>query len=243
MRLIQLTDCHLLADPQQLSRGFNTHDCLSQVAEHLKNTAADAFIFTGDLSQDGSAVSYQYLHALLDFTDKPVYALPGNHDDAIVMREQLSAQCVHSAELGNWQVLLLDSQVTGEAFGEINQADLNWLSLWLKTSTGKPTLIAIHHQPLAVGSQWTDDIMLQNGDQLLNILKGYADVKGLIFGHVHQEFDQQFGHIRIMGCPSTCFQFKAKVDEFAVDKTLQAGYRWLDLNDDGSLESGITRLA
>lgn len=246
MRLIQLSDCHLLADPKQRVRDFSTHGSLRQITERLKNAEkkAHAFIFTGDISQDGSAQSYQNLNKLLSFTQKPIYALPGNHDDALEMREQMRKRvhCVHSAELGCWQVLLLDSQVSGEAYGEISQADLNWLSFWLKASTDKHTLIAVHHQPLAVGSQWTDDIMLQNGDQLLNILKDYSNVKGLIFGHVHQEFDQTIEHIRIMGSPSTCFQFKAHIDEFAVDKSLKPGYRWLELNDDGSLETGITRL-
>lgn len=243
MRLIQLSDCHLLADPAALSRDFNTHESLRKILEYIKSQdQADGFILTGDISQDRSAQSYRNLNALLSCTPKPTYALPGNHDDALVMREQLSAQCVHSAELGNWQVLLLDSQVTGEAFGEISQADLNWLSLWLKTSTDKPTLIAVHHQPVPVGSQWTDQIMLQNGDQLLNVLKDYSNVKGLIFGHVHQEFDQQFEHIRILGSPSTCFQFKANVDEFSVDESLQPGYRWIELKDDGQLETGVVRL-
>lgn len=243
MRLIQLSDCHLLADPAALTRDYNTHQSLRHTLEQIhQQDHADAFIFTGDISQDGSAASYQHLNDLLTVLDKPVYALPGNHDNAPLMREQLRAQCVHTADLEHWQVLLLDSPVSGEAYGEISPADLNWLNLWLKTSIDKHTLIAVHHQPLPVGSQWTDEIMLQNGDQLLNILKGYSHVKGLIFGHVHQEFDRQFEHIRIMGCPSSCFQFQAGVDDFAVDESLKPGYRWLELEDDGTLHTGITRL-
>ena len=244
MRLIQLSDCHLLAQPDSLTRDFNTHESLRQCIAHIKSQEkADAFIFTGDISQDGSAESYQQLSTLMGFTRKPLYALPGNHDNAATMRAQLNANCAHNSALGRWQIILLDSQVEGEAWGEVGEADLNWLTLCLKTSTDKPTLVAVHHQPIPVGSQWTDDIGLQNGDQLLNLLKDYRHVKGLIFGHVHQAFDTQFEHIRILGCPSSCFQFKAGIDEFCVDETLQAGYRWLELGDKGELDTGIVRLA
>lgn len=244
MRLLQLTDCHLLAKPSSLTRNFNTHESLSKTVDLIHtNEDVDAFIFTGDLSQDGSPESYQHINSLMSFTNKPLYALPGNHDNPTVMRAQLNAHCNHSVELGGWQILLLDSQVSQQAHGEISDTDLNWLNLWLKTSTDKPTLLAVHHQPMPVGSQWTDDIGLQNGDQLLDILKAYSQVKGLIFGHVHQAFDRQFEHIRILGTPSTCFQFKANVDEFGVDETLQPGYRWLELGDDGELDTGIIRLA
>lgn len=243
MRLIQLSDCHLLAQPESLTRDCNTYHSLSQCLAHIKsNEPADAFIFTGDISQDGSAASYQLLNALMGFTHKPVYALPGNHDNAATMRAQLDASCTHSAALGAWQILLLDSHVAGAPWGEIGEADLNWLKLCLNTSAGKPTLVAVHHQPMPVGSQWSDDIGLQNGDQLLCLLKEQPHVKGLIFGHVHQAFDTQFEHIRILGCPSSCFQFKAAVDEFCVDHTLSPGYRWLELHDDGSLDTGIGRI-
>ena len=244
MRFIQLSDCHLLADPKQHIRKFNSHDSLHQITEHLRNIEklANAFIFTGDLSQDGSAKSYQNLNTLLNFTQKPIYALPGNHDNALEMRKHLHAQCVQDAELGNWQILLLNSQVSGEEYGKINENDLHWLNLWLMTNTNKHILIAIHHQPIAVGSQWIDKIMLKNNELLLDILKNYNNIKGLIFGHVHQVFDQKFEHVRIMGCPSTCFQYQIKTNKFTIDKIAKPGYRWLELNNDGSLETGIVRL-
>ena len=44
--------------------------------------------------------------------------------------------------------------------------------------------------------------------------------------------------MRLMGTPSTCMQFEQEADEFSLDSRPPA-YRWLELGDDGSLETGI----
>lgn len=246
MRLIQISDCHLLDDPKDRLKNVSTHGSLRALLERCKNTEkkAGAYVLTGDLSQTGSGQSYKNMAQLLSLINKPMYALAGNHDDILEMREQMrkQVQCVHSADLGLWQLLLLNSKVIDEEHGHISEADLNWLKLWLQASGDKPTLIAVHHQPVAVGSAWIDSIRLDNGEELLETLAAFPQVKGLIFGHVHQEYDQQFQHIRILGCPSSCFQYAAGSDEFAIDDVLRPGYRWLELNDDGSLETGVSRL-
>lgn len=246
MRLIQISDCHLLPDPKDRLKDWSTHGSLRKLLERVKTSEkkAHGIIFTGDISQQGDAQSYKNLNQLLSFTQKPVFALPGNHDDPLEMREQMRkrVQCVHSVDLGEWQMLLLDSRIEGEEAGYISEADLNWLAFWLKASTDKHTVVAVHHQPVPVGSAWIDELMLKNGDDLLNLLKDYSNVKAVIFGHVHQEYDSNVEHIRILGCPSSCFQFKAKADEFALDTELQPGYRWLELSKDGSLDTGVIRL-
>lgn len=47
---------------------------------------------------------------------------------------------------------------------------------------------------------------------------------------------------RLLGAPSTCVQFLPGAAHCAVD-TRPAGYRWLDLHDDGRIDSGVRRLA
>lgn len=246
MRLIQLSDCHVMSDPKGRAYDVSTLGSLRAMIERCKNTEkkADGYIFTGDISADGSRESYQNIKPVLSLINKPMYALPGNHDDLLEMREQLRKQwqCVHSVDLHHWQILLLNSQVIGETFGQVSEADLNWLRLWLSASTQKHTLIAIHHPPVAVGSAWIDAKGLNNGGALLNTLKEFDHVKGIIFGHAHQAFDSQFEHIRILGCPSSAYQFAANQDEFSIDSTLRPGYRWLELGDSGDIDTGIIRL-
>ena len=246
MRVIQLSDFHLYNDKDECLKGCNTYSSLQNVLQHIKKTEkkADAFILTGDLSQTGEPPSYQLINSLFGFTQKPVYALAGNHDDLLEMREQMrkKVQCVHSVELGEWQILMLHSPVQGAPHGHISEADLNWLKLWLAASKDKHTLIAVHHHPVKVGSDGFDDIMLDNGDDLLAILKEHEQVKAVVFGHIHQEFETHIEHIRILSCPSTSLQYQPKSPEHCIDDSVTAGYRWLELNNDGSIETGVARI-
>jgi Icc protein len=59
-----------------------------------------------------------------------------------------------------------------------------------------------------------------------------------LFGHVHQEFDENLSGIRIIGTPSTCRQFKPGSDQFVLDDRPPA-YRRVSLHGDGSLSSEL----
>ena len=47
--------------------------------------------------------------------------------------------------------------------------------------------------------------------------------------------------IMCMACPSTSVQFKPNCEKFTLD-TVNPGYRWLDLYEDGQFESHVSRL-
>ncbi len=244
MRLIQISDCHLLADTEAQLRGVNPYAHLHQLLQHCQREerAAAGFVLTGDLSHAGCEQSYQHLQQLFAHSPVPVYALPGNHDNKRHLYRHWHEHCGHGIELGDWQLLMLDSCVAGEEYGHISTADLNWLQLWLKHSCKQHTLIAVHHPPLALGSAWMDAIGLRNGDELLNLLKDYPQVKALIHGHAHQAYEGRWETIRILGCPSSGVQFLPLAREFALDEAARPGYRWLELNADGSLDTGVVRL-
>lgn len=244
MRLIQISDCHLLADKNAAKRGVKPFDELAKMLAYIKKSQQhQGFILTGDLSHEGDAPSYQLLKELFKPYQKPIYFLPGNHDDTANMREQLRelAPFVHSAALNDhWQLLLLNSQVKNQDHGRISAADLAWLDGFLPLCP-QFVLVGVHHQPLPIGSAWIDDLMLENGAQLLQTLQRHQNVRALIFGHIHQEFATQLGDLQILGCPSSAFQFARQERDFAIGSEL-AGFRVLDLHDDGSVRSQVIRL-
>jgi len=82
---------------------------------------------------------------------------------------------------------------------------------------------------------------LQHPDSLFDILDQYDSVKGIIWGHIHQSFDEQRNGIQLMGTPSTCIQFVPKQDEFGIDLS-PPGYRWLELHPDGSIRTGVEHI-
>ena len=69
-------------------------------------------------------------------------------------------------------------------------------------------------------------------------LRTLKRVRATVFGHVHQEYDDDYEGIRILATPSTCRQFKPGSDKFAVDDKPPA-YRHITLGADGSVETEL----
>jgi Icc protein len=80
--------------------------------------------------------------------------------------------------------------------------------------------------------------MVRNADALFEVLDRHSGVRGIAWGHTHQPHDARRGKVRLMGTPSTCMQFTQDSPEFGVDSRPPA-YRWMQLGDDGTLETGI----
>jgi Icc protein len=86
-----------------------------------------------------------------------------------------------------------------------------------------------------------DTMVLENADSLFDLITRHPQVKGVLCGHIHQTFEMTYQGIRIIGSPSTCVQFAAGEDDFAIDPA-PPGYRWLNLQNDGEIHSGIRSL-
>ena len=93
LRVVQLSDCHLFADPEGKLLGLNTQFSLDKVLELIRKEQPnpDLILATGDLSQDASYESYQRLDRTLSGFDVPVYWLEGNHDKPAPMLQALGA--------------------------------------------------------------------------------------------------------------------------------------------------------
>lgn len=105
-----------------------------------------------------------------------------------------------------------------------------------------PALCAGHHPPLACGSAWLDAIGLEDGATLLAWLKRHPQVRGMLFGHIHQALDRRQGALRLLGTPATSFQFRPGRARFALDTRLP-GYRTVKLWPNGRLTSRVSRVA
>jgi Icc protein len=240
-KLIQLTDCHLYADPDTDHKGVQPGRSLEYVSRHIAERHADlaALLLTGDLSQDESILSYERLESVIAGFTVPVYAIPGNHD----RREHMLAafgdriELAGEFELDYWKILLLDSTVAGQTGGLLARIELDRLQRELELSTA-PCLVALHHHPVPIGSAWMDRLGLLNNEALLSILHRHNQVRAVVFGHIHQEFELRREHVLYLGAPSTCVQFKPASQDFAIDDRPPA-YRVLILHADGRLDTFV----
>ena len=243
IRIIQITDTHLFEATSGNLMGVRTRDTLSAVLELINQQYGDfeCLLVTGDLTQDGSASSYEFLKTSLSALNKPFYWLCGNHDSPDVMADIAPEALVKRVCVGNWQVLMLNSQVLGSVHGHLSQSELDMLKSHLEQSPDLHTLVALHHHPETINSRWMDKIGLDNASELKEIIKPYQQVKAIIHGHAHQEGEFFLANSPVLATPSTCLQFTPKSDNFKVDRSLP-GFRILDLLPDGRFETQVVRL-
>jgi Icc protein len=245
LKLLQLTDPHLYGDPERSLRGVPTLPALRQTlaAARADLRDCDAILATGDLVQDDPG-GYAHFRAEFAGLGKPVLCIPGNHDDVPAMKSALAGppfQLGGVRDLGGWRVVLLDSSVPGEVAGHLSAQTLLDLDAALATRPDAHALIALHHHPVPMGSAWLDGVALLNPDGFFAVLDRHPQVRGIVFGHVHQAFESERHGVRILGTPSTCSQFRPGVAQFAVDEQPPA-WRRLSLYPNGSIDTEVTWL-
>ena len=243
--LVQLTDSHLFAEADGRLLGMATAESLRHVVDLVleEQPNIDLMLATGDLSQDGSLESYERFRALSGRIDAPVRWCPGNHDERAAMQEAArdSEFMAPVLDIGAWRVIMLDTLVPGSVHGVLRDDQLELLEQTLLDAPERHHLICLHHHPVIIGSRWMDSIGLHNREALFEILDRFQCVRAVLWGHIHQEFDDVRAGVRLMATPSTGIQFAPGSDDFQVD-TCAPGYRWLRLYSEGRLETGVSRV-
>lgn len=249
IKVLQLTDTHIFESSSGNLLGVDTYESLRDVIDlALKVRGVPDFVLlTGDLSQDETAGSYRRLAELVSRIAAPAYFLPGNHDKPALMAEILpdagpTIKADRSILWGNWQVILLNSAVEGRVEGRLAAPELDRLTASLEENPDHHTLVCLHHNPVAVGSEWMDRIGLLNDAEFFAVVDRYPQVRGVLWGHVHQEYQSVRGAVALIATPSTCVQFKPYDDDFGLDEK-PPGFRWLELAVDGKIETAVVRLA
>lgn len=246
LRLLHITDPHLHANVDSRMRGIKTYDTFCAVVEHAMSNPAgpDAIVATGDLVQDETRAGYKAFRAVLEKCDVPVYCIPGNHDAPETMADVLGTapfQVGGELQQDNWSLIMLDSFTRNDDGGRLSQSELTRLQESLQTNRSQHTLICVHHHPIPMGSRWLDGVSLRNANEFFEIVNQFPQVKGILWGHVHQTSDRRRKGVRLMSTPSTCTQFLPNSDDFVLDAR-SPGYRWLDLGANGTIETEVVWL-
>lgn len=238
VRLIQMTDPHLHGGENELLRGIPTLPSLEATLAHARQRdwPPEAVLVTGDIVQDDPA-GYAHFRRLFGGLALPVLCLPGNHDDPEAMRRELDGAPFvigGAVDLGLWRIILLDSTIPGVAAGRLHAESLAALRSALADAPQRPALVCLHHHPVPMSSRWLDRVGLQNADEFLDVIDAHPNVRGVVWGHVHQAYDALRKGVRLLATPSTCAQFLPRAEHFAIDRRPPA-YRTLELKADGSI--------
>lgn len=269
MRILQLSDPHLLADPAGRCRGRPAlallRHGLHQALEQLRAAGEfpDRLLISGDLCHDESWGGYGQLRDLLALPPLaqlgPPLLLAGNHDHPFLLRAALGRSALVAPGLwrldspapgspaGGWSLLALDSHRSGSDGGRLEPAQWAWLEALLDgrdPAAGLgPLLVALHHPPLPIGDPLFDRIGLEEGGRLLDLLAASPRVRGVIFGHVHQHWQGALSgrpQVPLLGCPSSLCAF-GPVQPCPLGRPVDPGGRLLQLSEEGVIRHRLLR--
>jgi len=211
MRIVQLSDLHLR--PAPLYSGVDPwlawQAALARVAG--LNPAPDLLLLSGDLADDGAASTYARLAGSLAAAGWPHALLPGNHDARAALCAAFPGQgwadenrLCRRVDRGELTLLLLDTLVPGEEWGEFGDAHRDWLDA--HCPDGRRVGVAMHHPPCALGIAGMDRIACRGGELLAGWLAGKAQVEAVWCGHVHRPVATVFAGKMLLTAPATVHQ-------------------------------------
>lgn len=248
-RLVQISDPHLVKDREDTHRSVNTSKTFENVLSGAQAFIRDAnaVLLTGDIAQDEDARTYARLARSWTSEwvgpDTPVWCLPGNHDAPLLMQTALDRSpfsYLGHYELGNWEIVMLDSRNPGKASGLLGEQELCRLDERLEKSRAAHVLIVLHHHAIPLGNSWLDSVGLEDRGAFERTIAGRR-VRGVVFGHIHQVVDRTVDGVRYLGAPSTCVQFTPNQPDFGLDRR-PPGFRTLLLYPSGALRSDVVWL-
>ena len=234
---IQITDHHLLESEEGHREGFVPGHALRMVMKHIAEYVADKadfIISTGDLVEPSTEAAYACAIKLLGLAsnaslpgpqhanveglrDYPMYFLPGNHDD----REQFT-RCLfpdsQPVALYNFAFEYKGIQFIFMDWGPESKAVFlpetrTFLSQALKSDL--PSLIICHQHVKKIGSRWLDSFIADEIDDFWELLlqpQVQDKILGILCGHAHITYEDEYRGIQILGLRSTAYPF-AKTDD------------------------------
>mgnify|MGYP003956333293 CR=1 FL=1 len=219
----QISDTHFVDKNHKL---FDKYDTYSRLVNTI-NTCnklirkPDFYIISGDLIHDDETF-YKDFFELCNNLEKPVYPMMGNHDKRYALKKYLKSNLIDQYGYLNYtissypvEIICLDTAIENKIEGNIANTSMKWLEEKLLKNPIKPIIIFMHHPPIDIGSLLFDHIKCNNGNEFIELISKYKNVRKVIFGHVHCFFNKFVNGIEFVSCPSASIQYPidAKTDK------------------------------
>ena len=247
-KIIQITDLHLNKSKDVVSNGINTHESANKVIESIRINEKDndCLILSGDLSNDYSIESYNYLMQLLKDFEAPIYLMSGNHDSPSHLKTLTNNKNIFFKNFqcfNNWGVFMFNTKKENSPNGLLKKEELVYFDEVLLNTLYEYIIVFLHHHPVPIGSASMDSMIIENAELLTDRIMKYDKIKAVSWGHIHNEFNLNMGSAKLFSTPSTCYQAKEKSKNFIIDPEALPGYRRIFLNDDGSFDTEVIRVS
>ena len=217
LTIAQITDLHITTDKDPVNKQRN-EERLRKVlkAIHGLKPRPVAIIASGDLVDRGEPEEYVELQAILKEVEIPLYLGVGNHDrrgpflaafKEPQTRKDRDGFVQYAVDLGGLRIVMCDTLDEGKNEGAFCRKRARWLRRTLGEAPRTPTIVVLHHPPIASGIQWMDPTPVDEWVlRLGKALKGRKQVLTAICGHVHRAFHGAFAGQIVSVSPATSIQ-------------------------------------
>lgn len=217
LRLIQITDLHLVEEGKLLRDVMDTPARMRETLDKVLTFGPDAIILSGDIGQRNHYVhddAAAYLGHFQEQLGIPFITVSGNHDPidsvgaaynhARIASGPELCDTVHDVQ--GLRIIGLDSHGVGRNFGHLTPAQYDWLGHMLAAPAQHGTLVVLHHPPIPATTISQRGSGLQDPDKLLAVLQG-TDVRGIVAGHYHHQVSGMLGHIPVWVSGAASYNF------------------------------------
>ena len=153
--ILQISDPHIAKKNGELiSECLDTVSALRRLVVRISELQLevgpiDAILVSGDISDDGSAESYELFKSVLKTLNLPLFVVPGNHDQRYEFRNAFfelgylpdTGKLNWHKSLGFVDLIGLDTLIEGQGGGELDDTTLDYLESKLKSLNNQPVIV------------------------------------------------------------------------------------------------------
>lgn len=245
LKIIQITDLHLLANKEEEIGGVYPYSTLKQVVSMVNRVKdIDCVIVTGDIAHHSEYEAYLHANELLSTIDSPVYWLQGNHDFAQVMLQvanRVKIKHDKSFVIKETKFIMLQTVLRDEVDltknrgrGLLFDYEFSFLKRELEEDNFKQAVIALHHPPLLTNT-WIDRRGLVNREEFLSIIENYPKVCLVLYGHQHLAQHTIIKGINYITAPPSSYHYNPDGEEFSLIAN-RSGFGIISIDDNRKID-------
>ncbi len=211
MKIIQLSDLHLRSDGRLSFHKMDTMTSLMKSINHFEalKDQPDFYVVTGDLGDHGNIASYKVINEMFKRLPRPVYIVPGNHDNVVDMSAELGAYMGDNSKIAPhfcytidgypMRLIVVETIDEGKHWGKLLPEVAKWLEEVILEDVDTPTMVFTHHPPYKSGLPAMDEEFI-NVDEFSRILNLHNNLT-LATGHLHRATFTKWKGIPTVTCP------------------------------------------
>ena len=200
---------------------------LEHTVSDIMGKTFNALLISGDLTHNGTLISYQKLQKNLKCIKSDIHVMPGNYDDKSNLSQAFDTELQSAFQLGDWQNITLDSVQMNKVSGLLNKDRLRFLGDTISNSTAKYIFVCLHHLIIPMNSDWDDELSLENPKDLFAVVERHSNVKAIAWGHAYHSEIFNYKGVSIFSSPYTALQLNGPDN---------IGYNDYTLHSDGNIK-------